>query len=39
LTTKEAPERSAGEGWDYVYGAGIILMILAFIVLLGYFTG
>jgi hypothetical protein len=28
-----------GEGWDYVYGAGIILMILAFIVLLGYFTG
>jgi hypothetical protein len=28
-----------GEGFDYLYGAGIILMILAFIVLLGYFTG
>jgi len=28
-----------GEGFDYLYGAGIILMILAFIVILGYFTG
>jgi hypothetical protein len=28
-----------GGGWDYVYGAGIILMILCFIVVLGYFVG
>ena len=36
--TRRRP-KGAGEGWDYVYGAGIILMILAFFVILGYFAG
>jgi hypothetical protein len=29
----------AGEGWDYLYGAGIILMILIFFVVIGYLFG
>lgn len=28
-----------GEGWDYLYGAGIILMILCFVTALGWLFG
>lgn len=28
----------AGEGWDYLYGAAIIVMIVVVLVALGYFT-